>query len=74
MGITSLMSYALNLLMPQLLSKGVMNQVFNKFIRKFVLVYLDDILTFSTSEEEHAQHFKASTPSSKRESILCQNG
>jgi hypothetical protein len=60
--------------MPQLLSKGVMNEVFNKFIRKFLLVYLDDILTFLKSEKEHAQHFKASTPSSKREFFLCQNG
>lgn len=37
---------------------GMMNQVFNKFIRKFVLVYLDDILIFSKWEEKHAQHLK----------------
>ena len=34
----------------------VMNDVFKHHIGQFVLVYLDDILIFSRSREEHLQH------------------
>ena len=36
----------------------VMNNVFTGLLRKSVLVYLDDILVFSKTEEEHLQHVK----------------
>ena len=36
----------------------VMNNVFSGLIGKSVLVYLDDILIFSKSQEEHLQHVK----------------
>ena len=36
--------------------QGVMNRVFHKFIRNFVLVYMDDILNFSKNEEEYVSH------------------
>ena len=36
----------------------VMNDVFHPFIDKFVIVYLDDILIFSSSCEEHVKHVK----------------
>lgn len=36
----------------------IMNSVFAPFLRKFVIVFLDDILVYSASWEEHLQHLK----------------
>jgi hypothetical protein len=35
-----------------------MNGVFREYIDKFVIVFLDDILVYSKSEEEHEHHLK----------------
>jgi len=36
----------------------LMNRVFHPFLDKFIVVFIDDILVYSKSEEEHAKHLR----------------
>jgi len=36
----------------------LMNRVFRAYLDRFVVVFIDDILVYSRSEEEHAEHLK----------------
>ncbi len=36
----------------------LMNRVFKEYLDKFVIVFIDDILIYSRSKEEHAEHLR----------------
>ena len=36
----------------------LMNRVFKSFLDHFVIVFIDDILVYSKSKEEHEQHLR----------------
>ena len=36
----------------------LMNEVWKRILRKFVIVYLDDILIFSKTKEEYIKHIR----------------
>ena len=37
---------------------GLMNQVFQQFLDKFVIIFIDDILIYSKDEVEHIEHLR----------------
>jgi hypothetical protein len=48
----------------------VMNDLFRPFIDEFVIVYLDDILIFSRTREEHVQHVRKILSTLQREKLF----
>jgi hypothetical protein len=36
----------------------LMNKVFMEYLDKFVVVFINDILVYSSSEEEHEEHLR----------------
>ncbi|EPS59216.1 hypothetical protein M569_15593 [Genlisea aurea] len=47
----------------------VMNQVFSRLINKSVLIYIDDILIFSKTKEEHLRHIREVFETIRREHL-----
>jgi hypothetical protein len=47
----------------------VMNDVFRPFLDDFVIVYLDDILIFSRTWDEHVRHVKQVLDTLQREKL-----
>ncbi|PKA53693.1 RNA-directed DNA polymerase like [Apostasia shenzhenica] len=46
----------------------LMNQIFQPYLDKFIIVFIDDIHIYSSSEEEHEKHLKITlkTPRDKK--------
>lgn len=36
----------------------LMHEIFNEFLDKFVIIYIDDILIYSKTLEEHEKHLE----------------
>nr|GFC44826.1 retrotransposon protein, putative, Ty3-gypsy subclass [Tanacetum cinerariifolium] len=49
----------------------LMNRVFHEFLDKFVIVFIDDILVFSKSKEEHEDHLRTVLQSLRQEKLYA---
>nr|GFD40618.1 reverse transcriptase [Tanacetum cinerariifolium] len=49
----------------------LMNRIFHEFLDKFVIVFIDDILIFSKSKEEHEDHLHTVLQSLRQEKLYA---
>nr|GFC99846.1 putative reverse transcriptase domain-containing protein [Tanacetum cinerariifolium] len=47
----------------------LMNRIFHEFLDKFVIVFIDDILVFSKSKEEHEDHLRTVLQTLRQEKL-----
>ena len=48
----------------------LMNRVFKKYLDKFVIVFIDDILIYSKTEEDHAEHLRITLEILRKENYI----
>jgi Zinc knuckle./Retroviral aspartyl protease./Reverse transcriptase (RNA-dependent DNA polymerase)./Retrotransposon gag protein. len=51
---------------------NLMNKVFMEYLDKFVVVFIDDILIYSQSEEDHQQHLRLVLGKLREHQLVCQ--
>ena len=49
----------------------LMNRVFKKYLDKFVIVFIDDILIYSKTEAYHAKHLRIALETLRREKLYA---
>nr|GEW34519.1 putative reverse transcriptase domain-containing protein [Tanacetum cinerariifolium] len=49
----------------------LMNRIFHEFLDKFVIVFIDDILVFSKSKEEHEDHLRTVLQTLRQEKLYA---
>jgi len=49
-----------------------MSRIFHAYLDRFVVVFIEDILIYSKSEEEHAEHLKIILQVLKEKEVVCQ--
>lgn len=53
--------------------QSLMNHVFRAYLRKFVLVFFDDILIFSKTWSNHLEHVSFTLAKLREHSVVCKN-
>ena len=49
----------------------LMNRVFKKYLDKFVIVFIDDILIYSRTEKDHAEHLRIALEILRKEKLYA---
>jgi len=49
-----------------------MNRIFRPFLDKFIVVFIDDILLYSKTQEEHAENLRLVLGVFEGETAICQ--
>lgn len=56
---------------PHVASMYLMNRVFKLFLNLFVIVFIDDILNYSRSQEAHEQHLNITLQTLREEELYA---
>nr|KYP73731.1 Transposon Ty3-G Gag-Pol polyprotein [Cajanus cajan]KYP73738.1 Transposon Ty3-G Gag-Pol polyprotein [Cajanus cajan]KYP73739.1 Transposon Ty3-G Gag-Pol polyprotein [Cajanus cajan]KYP73740.1 Transposon Ty3-G Gag-Pol polyprotein [Cajanus cajan] len=48
-----------------------MNRIFHPYLDRFVIVFIDDILVYSKTREEHVEHLRIILQTLKEKEVVC---